>query len=555
MRAVVYARTSRGSLTERAISLMNQIRKCRNVAKKNGWLIVAEFVENGAQSSGSKRELDQLAAMMTMARSSGFEVLVTADVDRLSRGMAKQILVEEELLRYGIDVVYARHQFPNTSDGQLMKYIRVVIAEYEQVKAVERSARGLRSAVRAGNVTTGGQAPYGYFVTRRNENRQLSILDDEADIVRLIYKWYTEGDSRKTHLSFQEIASKLSRWRITTPSFNKGMRYKQREISLFQWDVTAVNRIVSSETYAGLWHFGKNYIDSSGKLHKSERAELISVEVPAIIERRIWEKARHNRLTMINRGHSKCNYLLAKRLKCFHCDHMLSIRMSRYPGNKRCFKYFCPSAQWRKKTCSNTLNFQLIALELAVLEWIHATIGETAFNTHIDECWRNFIGRVIDEMKDIDILLKKKKAQRERLIDLQEFEFISVETINEGRNHNKKTMTALENERRELGKLLREYEARVPDSLDMIDSAYIYEKGLKLDYRIRRAVIRHLGVRGVVGVFDGRRVAHINSQIGEVTFEIPARILKNGGNKVTRIELSSIGYRSSGDGGLEKIKS
>lgn len=131
-RAVLYARVSREGWQTRRRKLMSQLQICRQFAVDRGWRIVAELAEDDERTPGSDTNLPQLRIMMELAAAREFDVLVVSEMDRLSRKLAKQILIEEELGRFGIDIRYVLVDYPETPDGQLAKYIRAVIAEYEQ---------------------------------------------------------------------------------------------------------------------------------------------------------------------------------------------------------------------------------------------------------------------------------------------------------------------------------------------------------------------------------------------------------------------------------------
>src|ERR1044071_9056876 len=98
----------------------------------------------------------KLGQILDLARTRAFDVLVVHEIDRLSRNLAKQLVVEEELSRSGIRIEYVLGEYANTPEGNLMKHVRAVVAEYEREKIKERIERGKRLKVKAGSVMTNG---------------------------------------------------------------------------------------------------------------------------------------------------------------------------------------------------------------------------------------------------------------------------------------------------------------------------------------------------------------------------------------------------------------
>jgi len=554
MRAILYARVSRGSRQERARQLMNQLKECRDMARKFGWRVVAEMVENEGQTSGASWNLPKLDEMMEKAAAGSFDVLVVTEIDRLSRRLAKQVVIEQELSRLGIEIKYVNSHYPETSDGQLDKYIRAAIAEYEQTKNVERMIRGLRWTVIAGNVLTSSVPPYGYFRTNKDGLRKLSVLDDEADIVRLIYRWYTRGDSDFNHLGTISISRKLSQLWIPTASYNRGLGRIKKEDEWRHWNHKSVYNILASETYMGSWHYGKTNPPESGMRYKRDRDDWIRVEVPAIIDAGIWEKARRNRLFKRNRPGTKYMYLLKERLRCHRCDRILSItRFSRNESKKRQFRSFCRNAYGKNKTCDNGGSYQHLPLELAVLDWAYQQFGESSFRTFQDALREKYIIRIEDEMDTVHILTGKKIGQRRRLKRLFGEALIPAEGLQDRKRHMDHTIEALEKERIRLQSKLELVRSRWPEHIDVADPSYIYPREQNIDYIIRHALIEHLDISGIVGTIEGTKLAHIKSRLGQITFRIPNRIGKDTEMNARPVDVTSFGYRITSTGDLRKL--
>lgn len=101
---------------------------CREYALTQGYTIVAELAEDDRGASGASFELEQLGKILEFARDRAFDVLVVREVDRLSRNLAKQLIVEEWLKREAVSIDYVIGEYADTPEGNLMKHVRAVVA-------------------------------------------------------------------------------------------------------------------------------------------------------------------------------------------------------------------------------------------------------------------------------------------------------------------------------------------------------------------------------------------------------------------------------------------
>jgi site-specific DNA recombinase len=105
-RAVLYARVSSDDRGKDGRNLAGQLRMCREYAQKHGWTVVAALAEDDRGASGASLGLPQLDRALSMARDGLFDTLVTRELDRFARSLAKQLVVETEFQRAGVRIVY-----------------------------------------------------------------------------------------------------------------------------------------------------------------------------------------------------------------------------------------------------------------------------------------------------------------------------------------------------------------------------------------------------------------------------------------------------------------
>lgn len=68
----------------------------KEYAEGKGYSIVAELAEDDRGASGASMDLPQLHQVFSMAQAGEYDVLVVREMDRLSRRLAKQLIIEEE---------------------------------------------------------------------------------------------------------------------------------------------------------------------------------------------------------------------------------------------------------------------------------------------------------------------------------------------------------------------------------------------------------------------------------------------------------------------------
>lgn len=312
-------------------TLKDKLQMCRKYANERNWEIIAELAEDDRGAPGASFELPRLRQAREMAVSKMYDVLVVRELDRLSRSLAKQLVVEEAFFRAGVEIDYVLAEYDDTPEGRLNKHIRATIAEYEREKINERMVRGRRQKVKAGSVLVAQHHPYGYKVVERNNKYQLEINESEAKIVKMIYTWYLEGDGESGPMPIRTINRRLSEIGVPIPQYGvlKGNR----------WAHQTVRKILKNETYAGRWTYGKT---RRGKIN--DPANYIFVDVPAIVSRDLYNKVQIKLQDNQKRASNnvKHNYLMRSRLFCGECGSKLLSRAYNY--KRSTYKYYvCPA--------------------------------------------------------------------------------------------------------------------------------------------------------------------------------------------------------------------
>jgi site-specific DNA recombinase len=511
-RAVLYARVSYDDRDTDGRNLQSQLDMGRERCAEKGYRIVAELPEDDRGASGADFDLPQLNKALEMARAGEFEVLIVRELDRFARGLAKQLIVEGEFKRAGIEVEYVLGEYPDTPEGNLNKNIKAVIAEYERLKISERMVRGRRQKVKAGNVLVSQRPPYGYRVTEKDGKTTLEIHETEAAIVRLIFTWYTKGDGERGPMGLSTIASRLTKMHVPTftdtgtrkPGLPKLRGYGD-------WGRGAVHGILTNEVYAGIWRYGKK----NGHL-KNPDDHVLTVSVPAVIFRETWGAAQSQReANRLNyRNEPKYDYLLRRQLTCGTCGAKMKTL-----GSKRKTKvtlyYRCSTRNNRdyNRSC-NAPTFRADRVDAVVWDWVKEMLfdpdrlaqGLENYQAEQDKANEPLRAR----LAVVASLIADNREQLERLLDLYLSGSFPKEMLIQRKTQLETTIEALE---REQAGLLAQLETRTLTD-DQIQSLQEFAAktrvGIELaDFQTRRGIIEALDVQVTLVVENGEKIAYV----------------------------------------------
>lgn len=370
-KAVLYARVSTDDQADKGYSLPSQLEFCRKCAEGLGFEVIAEMREDysGATPIAERTEGKKLLDLFKRHEA---DALIAYRVDRLSRDIVDLLVNVQRWLHSNIEIHFCDIGRVE-NENNIMLVINGWKGTDERQVIRERLTRGTMHKVKSGKVIGGGRAPYGFAFERDNKGKVVSftILEAEARIVRMIYLWYTKGDNGLRLSAFQ-ITRKLSEMRIQTPGETR--KYKRKRESGL-WTSCQVLKILSDETYAGVWRYGR-MIGKSGKRGMRPVDEQIKVRVPAIIDRETWEKAQAQRAynKQMSKRNGKRFYLLRGMIRC-GCN--LSM-VGKFMGTQR--YYIC---NWRanhikgleERPC-NEKDVNADAIEKEVWEYIEGLFAD-----------------------------------------------------------------------------------------------------------------------------------------------------------------------------------
>jgi site-specific DNA recombinase len=243
------------------------------------------------------------------------------------------LYIEDELKRSGVRIEYALERYDDSPEGGLMKHVKASVAEYERIKIAQRTRRGKRSSVEAGNVTCCGAPPYGYREATVDGKRTLVVHDEEAVVVRMMYRLYLEGNGNGKKFGCKAIAKRLTDRKIPSHS-DKGNTINNKVWSEYgYWNYRAVGNMLKSPVYKGEWQYGK-HTDNP-----------ITIPVPAIVSAQDWDAAQviRKKNRRVRKYAGEYDFLFNSEVYCALCGKPMRPEMKRSP--KVAYSYYRHASQ------------------------------------------------------------------------------------------------------------------------------------------------------------------------------------------------------------------
>lgn len=565
-RAISYARVSGDDRSKGGRNLSGQLEMCREYAAKQGYDLIAELAEDDRGASGASFELEKLGLVLEMAHEQQFDVLIVRELDRLSRNLAKQLIIEEELKKCGVRIEYVLGDYSDTPEGNFMKNIRATVAEYERLKIAERNTRGRIRKVKTGSVMTHGQAPYGYRLLQDGGKWALEIDEQEAGVVQLIFGLYTVGDGEQPPLSIFGISQRLTSLKIPTYMDKKdkedgSKRHGKKRRKYGEWSLGSVHHILMNETYAGVWHYGKHHQNTEGLRHKDAESNLLPVLVPAVISPVVWQAAQdrmaHNRENALR--NQKYQYLLSKRVICGVCGYKMSGSPN-YTGKRTYFYYACghsKSIGLYAEQCSNTVTYSVLSLDSQVWNWMKELLASPE---HLQEGLDEYRKTIEEEsaplfqrLRVVDDLLAENQSKYDRLLDLYLSGDFPKESLIDHKGRLERTIQSLEQEKRKLTaqiskglsveqeQIIKDFAVRLAEGLSLADD----------DFQTRRQIIDLLNVTATLTRENGQKVAYVSCMLGDNTFELNKNKTESGHDPSPKS--LQVGFNNFGMGGESRF--
>ena len=383
-KAVIYARYS--SDNQRDASIDQQVKACEKYAADQDMEIIRVYEDRALTGKTDKRP-----GFLRMIRDSAkmdFKYVVVYALDRFSRNKYDSAIYKQKLKENGVKVLSAMEHLTDDPTGTLMESILEGFAQYYSDELSQKIHRGLKD--NAEKCIVNGALPLGY---RRGKDGHAEIVEEEAEIVREIFRRVSEGEM------LIRIVEDLSRRGVTT---------KRGSV----WNKSSFNKLLTNERYVGIYIYKDHRIEGG---------------FPSIVDKELFDSVQVSIKTKPNaRGNTKrrrCNsdtYLLTGKLYCGECEAPMSgISGTSHTSDKH-YYYQCTKKRYEKGCRKANVPRDLLEQEVTLaikqildddetVEWMADRAMEYL------ESERNTA-----EMEDVRQKLETATRKRDSLIDAME---------------------------------------------------------------------------------------------------------------------------------------
>lgn len=210
------------------------------IAQKDAWKLVDIYADEGITGTSAQKRPDFQRLLADCHRGLVDRVLVKS-ISRFARNTAECLEAIRELKRLGVSVYFEKENIDTASmSGEMLTTIFAAIAQAES-KSISGNMRwSYQKRMRDGTFLP-PTAPYGYTIF----DKQLTIREDQAAIVRDIFKKYLAG------LNMTAIADELNRTNVLKREANADVK----------WRKESIRYILTNERYLGDSIWQKTYMN------------------------------------------------------------------------------------------------------------------------------------------------------------------------------------------------------------------------------------------------------------------------------------------------------
>lgn len=238
-RVAAYCRVSSSSADQHNSYIRQVDAYTKQIARNPDWELVEIFADEGL--SGMKAaNREQFQRMIQMCELHQIDLIITKSVSRFARNVKEALEYCRKLKLLGIGVKFEKEGIFTLSMADEMLLNTFAAMAQEESKAISQNQRlSILKRMQAGEYVD-SNAPYGY----RLVDKQLSVYEPEAQIVRFMYRQYLNGHSTT------EIARELNERGIPTKTGKQ------------VWRASKVAYILRNEKYKGDSKYQKTYRES-----------------------------------------------------------------------------------------------------------------------------------------------------------------------------------------------------------------------------------------------------------------------------------------------------
>lgn len=289
------------------------------ILQNKDWVMAGIFADEAITGTKVDRR-EGFQEMIRKCQKGEIDLILTKSISRFSRNTQDTIKYVRMLRDKNIAVYFEKENINTLAmQGEMLLTILSSLAQSEVESLSENVKMGLKMKMKRGEMI-GFNGCFGYDYDK--ESKSISVNEEEAETVRMIYDLYLQGYGTST------IAKRL---------MELGIRNKRGKV---EWHTHGVMGIIKNEKYKGDLLLGKTFtFDPISKRRLANMGEedqyYIRDHHEAIVSREIWDRADEIRLERVqprlmettgNRERYTRQFAFSSLLECGYCGHKLSRR-------------------------------------------------------------------------------------------------------------------------------------------------------------------------------------------------------------------------------------
>ena len=303
-RVAGYARVSTDSEEQQTSYTAQVDYYTKYIQSREEWEFISVYTDEGISATTTAKR-DGFNRMINDAVSGKLDLIVTKSVSRFARNTVDSLSTIRKLKEHGVECYFEKENiWTFDGKGELLITIMSSLAQEESRSISENCTWGQRKRMQDGRASVPFSRFLGY---ERGEDGSFVINEDEAVIVRRIFKMYLEG------YAGYAIAKQLTAEGIPTPTGKQN------------WSQTTIVNILKNVKYKGDALLQKYYtVDFLTKKKRVNTGEVQQYYVenahPGIVDATVFEMVQQE---LAKRGKSGSRHsggsIFSSRIKCGEC--------------------------------------------------------------------------------------------------------------------------------------------------------------------------------------------------------------------------------------------
>ena len=362
LRVAAYCRVSTEEEEQQGSFEIQKLYYTEKINSTPEWEVAGIYADDGISGVHTKKR-DGFNQMIQDCKKRKIDLILTKSISRFARNTLDSIQYVRMLKQMGIAVVFEKENINTaTMNSEMILTVLSAFAQAESESISQNVARGKRMGYKHGKFAF----PYGRIIGyRKGADGKPEIIPEQAEIIRLIFNSYLQGDS------LQSIKAKLETAGALTARGNTA------------WSAQSIQRILQNEKYCGDVLLQKTFTeDVLTGVHKKNTGQLPQYYIEnyhdGIVSKQMFrevqtEIARRNSKSAANqrkrrRGRYNSKYALSERLVCRDCGSPYKRVTWNIHGRKQIVWRCVNRIEYGTKFCGNSPSIPEEELHRAILK-------------------------------------------------------------------------------------------------------------------------------------------------------------------------------------------